>query len=69
MATYRNRRLRKKLHFGEFAEYGFEVSFGVLDQESEMPLLASLSGEVLRPSGMSFLYLGDGQIFVSSLGS
>lgn len=69
MATRRNRRLCKKLHLGEFAEYGVEVSFGNLDQDHEMKLLARLSNELLQPSGMSFLHLGDGRIFVSSIES
>jgi uncharacterized protein YggL (DUF469 family) len=69
MATKCNRRLRKKLHLGEFAEFGFEVGFGMLDPANEMHLLATLSNEVLEPNGMSLLHMGEGRIFVSSLES
>ena len=69
MATNRSHRLRKKLHLGEFAECGFEVYFGKLDHDCEIQLLVSLSIEVLEPSGMSFFYLNNGRIFISSLNS
>ena len=64
MRNRRNRRLRKKLHLGEYCENGFEVGFGQSQKMSEVEVLAKIS-EVLINNGMAFLYEGRGNIFVS----
>lgn len=61
------RRLQKKLHLGEFAEMGFEVSLNRASPETDYDLLASLSAEALFPNGMAFLYLSAEKIFVSGV--
>ena len=63
MATRRNRRLRKKLHLGEFAEYGFQVKLGS-SKETCMDILCNLSADVLQPRGMTFLYMDTRQVFI-----
>lgn len=65
MAKTRNRRLSKKLHLGEFAEKGFEVTFSLRPEVTEVDFLVSLIEEVLLPNKMAFLFEDAGRIFVS----
>lgn len=65
MATRHNRRLRKKLHLGEFARYGFLVKLGCGDEHS-MNILAGLSEDVLRPRGLSFLFMALNQVYINN---
>ncbi len=65
MAKTRNRRLRKKLHFGEFVEKGFEVAFSLRPEVTQMDFLVSIT-DVLFPNKMAFSkFKNEEKIFVS----
>lgn len=63
MARTRNRRLRKKLHLGEFVEKGFEITFNLNPEVSEMDFHGSLT-EVLYPSRMAYSCEDAGRMFI-----
>ncbi len=53
----RSRRLRKKLHIGEFQEFGLEVQITLresIDQRDEGTLLDAFLLEVMEPSSLVF---------------
>ena len=56
-AKRRSRRLRKKLHIGEFKELGFWLSAEIKPgtaADAEEALMARFIAEVLAPQGLSF---------------
>ncbi|CAK9884261.1 MAG: putative protein [Candidatus Erwinia impunctatus] len=56
MAIQRSRRLRKKMHIGEFKELGFSVAFSFPEgSEGEMidATLDALIEEVIEPQGLA----------------
>ncbi|MBB5205211.1 hypothetical protein HNQ51_002530 [Inhella inkyongensis] len=56
-AKRRSRRLRKKLHIGEFKELGFWLSATLKDgtsADAEEALMARFIAEVVAPQGLSF---------------
>lgn len=57
MAVQRSRRLRKKMHLGEFQELGFSVSWTFAAGTSEADIDATLDAfvdEVIEPNGLAY---------------
>lgn len=65
----RSRRLRKKLHIGEFKAKGFEISFRFepgLTQEHQLDVLQKFVAEAIEPRRL--LFGGGAQGFVTKAG-
>jgi uncharacterized protein YggL (DUF469 family) len=60
MAKHRTRRLRKKLHVGEFRQFGFEVSFRLPEQLSESDLASFWDRFILEAIEANGLAYGGG---------
>lgn len=63
----RSRRLRKKLHLGEFKEYGFQFELTAkteLDEAAEEALVGAFLQEVVEARGLAFAGWVDGGFLV-----
>lgn len=54
MAKSRSRRLRKKLHLGEFQELGFFYEATIKDGADEHTFIDGLLSEAIEPIGLAF---------------
>lgn len=54
MAKQRSRRLRKKLHVGEFQEFGFAFKSRLKANTAEETFVDALMSEVIDPRGLEF---------------
>lgn len=70
MAKARSRRLRKKLHLGEFQELGFFYEATIKDGIDEHAFIDALLSEAIEPNGLGFGgWVGGGAVSRQSRGS
>lgn len=70
MAKARSRRLRKKLHLGEFQELGFFYETTIKDGTDEHAFIDGLLSEAIEPNGLGFGgWVGGGAVSKQSRGS
>lgn len=70
MAKARSRRLRKKLHLGEFQELGFFYEATIKDGIDEHAFIDGLLAEAIEPNGLGFGgWAGGGAVSKLSRGS
>lgn len=70
MAKARSRRLRKKLHLGEFQELGFLYEATTKDGMDEHAFIDALLSEAIEPNGLGFGgWVGGGAVSKLSRGS